>query len=49
MHGLKTKLTLNDIIHQFQTERNPIKYPDRTATFVRHSIELSQLGWGRYA
>ena len=43
MYGLKPKLTLNDVIHQFQTERNPIKYPDRTATFVRNSFELSQL------
>jgi hypothetical protein len=43
LYGLKKKPTLNDVINDIVTEPNPIKYPDRTATFVRNSFELSQL------
>ena len=42
-YGLKKKPTLNELITNIETEPNTIKYPDRTATFVRHSFELSQL------
>ena len=42
-YGLKKKPTLNALITQIETEPNTIKYPDRTATFVRNSFELSQL------
>ena len=38
--GLKKKPTLNDVINEFETAPNPIKYPDRTATCVRNSFEL---------
>ena len=43
LYGLKKKPTLNDVINEFETEPNPIKYPHRTATFVRNSFVLSQL------
>ena len=42
-YGLKKKPTLKELITQIETEPNTIKYPDRTATFVRNSFELSQL------
>ena len=42
-YGLKKKPTLNELITQIETEHNTIKNPDRTATFVRNSFELSQL------
>ena len=43
LYGLKKKPTSNDVINEFETEPNPIKYPDRTATWVRNSFELPQL------
>ena len=43
LYGLKKTPTLNDVINEFETEPNPIKYPNRTATFVRRSFELAQL------
>ena len=42
-YGLKKKPTLKELITQSETEPNTIKYPDRTATCVRNSFELSQL------
>ena len=42
-YGLKKKPTLTEVITQIETEPNTIKYPDRTATLVRNSFELSQL------
>ena len=42
-YGLKKKPTLKELITQIETEPNTIKYPDRTATCVRNSFELSQL------
>ena len=42
-YGLKKKPTLKELITQIETEPNTINYPDRTATFVRNSFELSQL------
>lgn len=34
---------LNGVINDIVTEPNPIKYPDRTATCVRHAFELAQI------
>ena len=42
-YGLKKKPTLNDLADRIENEPNTIKYPDRTATTVRNSFELSQL------
>ena len=42
-HGLKHKPTLNELTIQIETEPNTINYPERTATCVRNSFELSQL------
>ena len=49
LYGLKKKPTLNDVINEFGTEPNPIKYPNRTATFVSNSFELSHLDGERAA
>lgn len=43
LYGLKPKPALNYVFNACVTEPNPITYPDRTATCVRNSIELSQL------
>ena len=42
-YGLTKKPTLKELTTHIETEPNTIKYPDRTATFVRNSFELSQL------
>ena len=42
-YGLKKKPTLNELADRIENEPNPIKYPDRTATLIRKSFELSQL------
>ena len=42
-YGLKKKPTLNELADRIENEPNTIKYPDRTATIVRNSFELSQL------
>ena len=42
-YGWKKKPTLNELITQIETEPTTINYPDRTATCVRNSFELSQL------
>ena len=42
-YGLKQKPTLTEVTTQIETEPNTINYPDRTATLVRNSFELSQL------
>ena len=41
--GLKKKPTLNELADRIENAPNTIKYPDRTATTVRNSFELSQL------
>ena len=38
LYGLKKKPTLNVVMHEVETEPNPIKYPHRTATHVRRSF-----------
>lgn len=43
LYGLKQTPTLNAVINEFETEPNPIKYPDRTATLVSNSFGFSQL------
>ena len=42
-YGLKKKPTLTELITKIETGPNTITYPDRTATLVRNSFELSQL------
>ena len=42
-YGLKKKPTLNDLADIIENAPTTIKYPDRTATIVRNSFELSQL------
>ena len=42
-YGLKKKPTLNELADRIENAPNTIKYPNRTATIVRNSFELSQL------
>ena len=42
-YGLKKKPTLNELADRIENEPNTMKYPDRTATRIRNSFELSQL------
>ena len=40
--NLRKKLTFNELINYLEVKQPKIKYPDRTATFLRHSHYLSQ-------
>ena len=40
--SLRKKPTYNDLINYLEVEQPKIKYPDRTATFLRNSPYLSQ-------
>ena len=41
-NNLRKKPTFNELINYIEIERPKIKYPDRTATFLRNSHYLSQ-------
>ena len=41
--GLKQRKTFEEVIDYIQNDKTKIKYPDRTAKFLRNSFELSQL------
>ena len=43
MTGLKQRKTFEEVIDYIQNDKTKIKYPDRTAKFLRNSFELSQL------
>ena len=43
MAGLKQRKTFEEVIDYIQNDKTKIKYPDRTAKFLRNSFELSQL------
>ena len=42
MQNLRKKPTFNELINYIEEEQPKIKYPDRTATFLRNSHYLSQ-------
>ena len=42
MQNLRKKPTFNELINYIEVEQPKIKYPDRTATFLRNSHYLSQ-------
>lgn len=44
VYGLKTSPTINGVIQVIVTEPDPITYPGSSATCVRHSFGISQLG-----
>ena len=41
--GLRRKQTYEEIIDYIQNDQDKIKYPDRTARFIRNTFQLSQL------
>ena len=41
--GLSNRKPFNHVIDYIQNDKTKIKYPDRTAKFVRNSFEFSQL------
>jgi len=41
--GLRRKQTYEEIIDYIQNDKDKIKYPDRTARFIRNTFQLSQL------
>ena len=41
--GLRRKQTYEEIIDYIQNDQDKIKYPDRTAKFIRNTFQLSQL------
>lgn len=47
LYGFKKKPTLNEIINGIETEHVPSSCPNRTATCVRHSFELTQVAGKR--
>ena len=42
MNNLRKKPTFNELINYLEIEQPKIRYPDRTATFLRNSHYLSQ-------
>ena len=44
MQNLRRKPTFNELINYIEIEKPKIRYPDRTATFLRNSHYLSQFG-----
>jgi hypothetical protein len=42
MKSLRKKPTFNELINYIEVEQPKIKYPDRTATFLRNTHYLSQ-------
>ena len=42
MQNLRRKHTFNELINYIEIEKPQIRYPDRTATFIRNSHYLSQ-------
>ena len=42
MQNLRKKPTFNELINYLEFEQPKVKYPDRTATFLRNSNYLSQ-------
>ena len=42
MQNLRKKPTFNELINYIEIKQPKIKYPDRTATFLRNSHYLSQ-------
>ena len=42
MQNLRRKPTFNELINYLEIEQPKIRYPDRTATFLRNSHYLSQ-------
>ena len=43
MTGLKQRKSFEEVIDYIQNDKTKIKYPDRTAKFLRNSFEFSQL------
>ena len=46
MQNLRKKPTFDELINYIEIEQPKIKYPDRTATFLRNSHYLSQFDGG---
>ena len=42
MQGLRKRPTYNEVVNYFENEQPIIKYPNRTASFLRNSPYLSQ-------
>jgi hypothetical protein len=49
MQNLRKKPTFNELINYIEIERPKIRYPDRTASFLRNSHYLSQFDGKTYS